>query len=197
MKKPGWRSRAGGRRGGLVRGGGPGSCRRGWSEAGPGRAERFQGKMGATGDRGRTECNSQARRDERGGKGRAGRESSGCGRRREQQQLSDRSGSGRRASTAELGGDVLGSGDGPSDAHRPAAAGADGDVDAKDPSEELHPRQARGGSVAEVSVEQGCDGGQLELAAGMKRESCLGSCSGSSAQGTTAERRAWWAESTP
>ena len=45
-EKPGWRSKAGGWRGRLVRGCGPGSCSRGSSEAGPGRAEAFPGKTG-------------------------------------------------------------------------------------------------------------------------------------------------------
>ena len=92
------------------------------------------------------------------------RDSVGCGRWREQQELSDRRGTRRRPSTAELGGNLLRCGDGPSDAHGPAAAGANGDVDAEDAGEELHPRQARGGSVAELSVEQGGDGGELQLA---------------------------------
>ncbi len=87
----------------------------------------------------------------------------GSGRSREQQQLSERSGSRRRPSTAELGGNLLRCGDGPSDAHGPAAAGADADVDAEDAGEELHPRHPRRGSIAELSVEQGGDGGQLEL----------------------------------
>ena len=93
------------------------------------------------------------------------RDSGGCGRWREQQQLSDRRGTRRRPSTAELGGNLLRCGDGPDDAHGPAAAGANGDVDAEDAGEELHPRQARGGSVAELSVQQGGDGGELDLAA--------------------------------
>ncbi len=100
-------------------------------------------------------------------------------------------------STAELGGNLLGFGDGRSDTHGPAAARADGDVDAEDSGEELHPGKPRRGSITELSVEQGGDGGELELAAGMKSESCLGSGSGWSQQRTTAERKAWWAESTP
>ena len=74
---------------------------------------------------------SQARRDERGARSDAlvERDSGGCGRWREQQELSDRRETRRRPSTAELGGDVLRCGDGPSDAHGPAAAGANGDVE--------------------------------------------------------------------
>ena len=87
------------------------------------------------------------------------RDSGGCGRWREQQQLSDRRGSRRRTSTAELGGNLLRCGDGPDDAHGPAAAGANGDVDAEDAGEERHPRQPRRGSIAELSVQQGGDGG--------------------------------------
>ena len=102
------------------------------------------------------------------------RDSGGCGRWREQQQLSDRRGTRRRPSTAELGGNLVRCGDGPSDAHGPAAAGANGDVDAEDAGEELHPRQARGGSVAELSVQQGGDGGELELAARDEEGQLLG-----------------------
>ena len=66
----------------------------------------------------------QARRDERGARSDAlvERDSGGCGRWREQQELSDRRGTRRRPSTAELGGNLLRCGDGPSDAHGPAAA---------------------------------------------------------------------------
>ena len=97
----------------------------------------------------------QARRDERGARSDAlvERDSGGCGRWREQQELSDRRGTRRRPSTAELGGNLLRCGDGPSDAHGPAAAGAHGDVDAEDAGEERHPRQARRGSIAELSVQ--------------------------------------------
>ena len=91
------------------------------------------------------------------------RDSAGCGRWREQQQSSDRRGSRRRPSTAELGGNLLRCGDGPSDAHGPAAVGANGDLDAEDAGEERHPGQARRGSIAELSVQQGGDGGELEL----------------------------------
>ncbi len=48
-----------------------------------------------------------------------------CGRWREQQQLSDRRGSRRRASTAELGGNLLRCGDGSSDAQNEVVSGTD------------------------------------------------------------------------
>ena len=146
------------------------------SEAEPASAEPFQGKMRC--DRGPQThgVHWQARRDERGARSDAlvERDSGGCGRWREQQELSDRRGTRRRPSTAELGGDVLRCGDGPSDAHGPAAAGADGDVDAEDAGEERHPRQARRGSIAELSVQQGGDGGELELAARDEEGQLLG-----------------------
>ncbi len=133
----------------------------------------FTRKRAAKGDGGRTESNSQARRDERGA-ALVHEDSGGSGGCREQQQLSDRRGSRRRPCTAELGGNLLRSGDGPSDAHGPAAAGANGDVDAEDAGDELHPRQPRRGSIAELSVEQGGDGGQLELAARDEERELLG-----------------------
>ena len=80
---------------------------------------------------------------------------------REQEQLSGRLGAWRRASAPELGGDLLGSGDRPSDAHGPGTAGADGDIDAKDASEERHPREAMGRGGAQLRLEQGGDGGKL------------------------------------
>ena len=124
----------------------------------------FRGKCAATGDRRRTEstgrhAETSAVRNE----ALVERDSGGCGRWREQQHLSYRRSSRRRPSTAELGGNLLRCGDGPSDAHGPAAAGAHGDVDAEDAGEERHPRQARRGSIAELSVQQGGDGGELEL----------------------------------
>ncbi len=65
-------------------------------------------------------------------------------------------------------------GDGSSDAHGPAAAGADGDVDAEDAGQERHPGQAGRSSVAELSVEQGGDGGKLQLAARDEEGQLLG-----------------------
>ncbi len=120
-------------------------------------------KRAATGDRRRTECTrrhaeTSAVRNE----ALVERDSVDCGRWREQQELSDRRGSRRRPSTAELGGNLLRCGDGPSDAHGPAAAGANGDVDAEDAGQERHPGHARRGSIAELSVQQGVDGGELE-----------------------------------
>lgn len=76
--------------------------------------------------------------------------------------------------SAELGGDVVRSGDRPCDAHGSVAAGADGDVDTKDAGEELHPRQARRSGIAELSFEQACDGEELELAAGDEEGELLG-----------------------
>ncbi len=102
-------------------------------------------------------------------------DSGGSGRTREQQELSDRRGTRRRPSTAELGRNLLRCGDGPSDTHRSAAAGAERDVDAKDPGEELHPRQPRGGGITQLSFEQGGgDGGQLELATRDEQRELLG-----------------------
>ncbi len=68
----------------------------------------------------------------------------------------------------------LRSGDGPSDARGSAASGAKRDIDAKDAGEGLHPRQARRGSITELSVEQGCDGGEFELAARDEEGELLG-----------------------
>ncbi len=132
-------------------------------------------KRAVTGDRRRTECTrrhaeTSAVRNE----ALVERDSVDCGRWREQQQLSDRRGSRRRPSTAELGGNFLRCGDGPDDAHGPAAAGADGDVDAEDAGEERHPGHARRGSIAELSVQQGGDGGELELAARDEEGELLG-----------------------
>ena len=140
------------------------------------RGGHLRGNRAATGYGDRIGCNSQARRDERGGKaGRWWSETSvGCGRSREQQQLSDRRGTRRRPSTVELGGNLLRCGDGPSDAHGPAAAGAHGDVHAEDAGEERHPGHARRGSIAELSVQQGDDGGEFELAARDEEGQLLG-----------------------
>ena len=55
--------------------------------------------------------------------------SGGCG---EQQELCGHGPTRRWPSTMKLGGDVLRVGDGSSHSHRPATAGAHGDVDAKD-----------------------------------------------------------------
>ena len=79
------------------------------SEAEPASAEPFQGKMRDPRGPQTHGVHSQARRDERGARSDAlvERDSGGCGRSREQQELSDRRGTRRRASTAELGGNLL------------------------------------------------------------------------------------------
>ena len=80
------------------------------SEAEPASAEPFQGKMRDPRGPQTHGVHSQARRDERGARSDAlvERDSGGCGRWREQQELSDRRGTRRRPSTAELVGLRLG-----------------------------------------------------------------------------------------
>jgi len=82
---------------------------------------------------------------------------------REQQELSGHRPTRRRPSTVELGGDLLGRGHEASDLHGTTAAGAHGDVDAKHPGEERHPRQPRRSSISQLSLEQRCGGRELEV----------------------------------
>ena len=63
---------------------------------------------------------------------------------------------GQRAT--ELGGDLLRGGDGRSDAHGPGTAGTDGDVDARDASEDRHPEEAMACGGGQLRLEQGGDG---------------------------------------
>ena len=94
---------------------------------------------------------------------------------REQEELSGRLGPRRRPSAMELGGDLLGRGDGPRDAHGSGTAGADGDIDAKDASQERHPREAMGCRGAQLRLEQGGDGGKLERPVRNEQGELLGS----------------------
>ena len=67
-----------------------------------------------------------------------------------------------RGRTAELGADLLRGGDGSGDAHGPDTAGTDGDVDAKDASEEGHPGESMGCGGTQLRVEHGGNDGKLE-----------------------------------
>ena len=93
---------------------------------------------------------------------------------REQEQLSGRLWPRGRASATELGGDLLGGGDGPSDAHGSGTTGADRDIDAKDASEERHPREAMGRGSTQLRVEQGGDDGELERSVGDEQGELFG-----------------------
>ncbi len=93
---------------------------------------------------------------------------------REQEEPSGRLWPRWRASATELGGDLLGGGEGPSDAHGPGTAGADRDIDAKDASEERHPREAMRGGRAQLRLEQGGDGRKLEGPVGDEEGELLG-----------------------
>ena len=66
----------------------------------------------------------------------------------------------------ELGGNLLGGGDGANDTHGPVAAVADGDVDEEDASEERHPGESARGGGAQLGLEHRGDGAKLHRAMG-------------------------------
>ena len=80
----------------------------------------------------------------------------------------------RACSCVKLGRDVFRPDDGPSDAHRPTAAGAHGDLDAKHPGQQRHPRQPRRSSITHLSLEQGCGRRELHMSARDKERELLG-----------------------